>query len=957
MKSAMISPSDSRTQPGPGRTRAGEGHRVSVASAVMRRLALALWLCALLSPDDVFARNVPFGVQSVLPAGGDGADSASSADVDGDGDQDLVTSSFNDNTIAWFENLNGLGDTWSKHVISTTAMGAYWSFAVDLDRDGDIDVLSASFSDDRIVFYENNGASPPGWSAFVISSTADGARSVYAADVDGDGDIDVLSASLIDHKIVWYENTGSVRFGWLTHTISVAGVAARSVYAADVDGDGDMDVLGAFADSKQIDWYENQGGVPLVFSAHNITTTADGVQAVIAADLDDDGDMDVLSASNVDDTIAWYENDGLIPPTWTKRTITTTAFSAWDVRAADLDMDGDLDVVSASSADNKIAWYENDGASPPTWIPRTISTLAQSARSVVAADIDTDGDPDVISASFNDDKFAFYENLTIHRSAQFLEQRVVSTAVDYAWWVYAADIDGDGDLDTLSASAQDNKIAWYENLDGAGNFGPQHVITTSALSARSVFAADVDGDGDIDALSASVDDDKIAWYENLDGKGVLWSTHVISTVAGGAVKVIAADVDRDGDTDVLSASNYDSKIAWYENLNGSGTSWTEHVVSTLAAGAWDVKVADVDGDGDVDVLSASGADNRVTWYQNMDGVGVTWDVMDISTTVQYALSIAPADIDGDGDIDVVATSYTDAKVTWFENLNGAGTSWANHLIGTAPQGAWMSTVADLDNDGDLDVVSVFYPDHEVVWFQNLDGLGTFDPPSLIAYSLYLFGTTTGDIDGDGDQDVVTASGNDLVAWYPNSGGQFGLDTIDVVPASVVPPGATFPVLGVQVDHRGRPGDSNLEMSTLELLFEKNPGDPLTTAEANAVIENLYFYRDSNQNGTYDGSGVDALVATVGTLSLVAGLQTMTLPDGIPPLQVPANSSQLYFVVLQLTTNARKQPVNDFHVKTVTESSSTAEDTASDIRLNLQDVTNFTSGLICQPQFVSSVLPH
>ncbi|KAK3256864.1 hypothetical protein CYMTET_34025, partial [Cymbomonas tetramitiformis] len=73
------------------------------------------------------------------------------------------------------------------------------------------------------------------------------------------------------------------------------------------------------------------------------------------------------------------------------------------------------------------------------------------------------------------------------------------------------DVDGDGDLDVLSASWNDAKIAWYAN-DGSGGFGSQQVISTLADFARSVYAADMDGDGDVDVLSASDDDDKIAWY-------------------------------------------------------------------------------------------------------------------------------------------------------------------------------------------------------------------------------------------------------------------------------------------------------------------------------------------------------------------------------------------------------------------------------------------------------------
>jgi len=79
--------------------------------------------------------------------------------------------------------------------------------------------------------------------------------------------------------------------------------------------------------------------------------------------------------------------------------------------------------------------------------------------------------------------------------------------------VYAADLDNDGDLDVLSASSLDGKIAWYENHDSAG-FGDQHVISFEAEGARAVYAADLDGDGDLDVLSASSIDNKIAWYKN-----------------------------------------------------------------------------------------------------------------------------------------------------------------------------------------------------------------------------------------------------------------------------------------------------------------------------------------------------------------------------------------------------------------------------------------------------------
>lgn len=140
-------------------------------------------------------------------------------------------------------------------------------------------------------------------------------------------------------------------------------------------------------------------------------------------------------------------------------------------------------------------------------------------------------------------------------------EQVVSTTADGAQSVYAGDVDGDGDLDLMSASGSDNKIAWYEN-DGSQTF-TKRVVSTKADRAISVYAADVDGDGDLDLMSASRNDDTIAWYRNDGVFGI--SEHLVTTNADGARSVYAGDVDGDGDLDLLSTSYYDDKIAWYEN--------------------------------------------------------------------------------------------------------------------------------------------------------------------------------------------------------------------------------------------------------------------------------------------------------------------------------------------------------------------------------------------------------
>ena len=120
-------------------------------------------------------------------------------------------------------------------------MSPHRSLSRTWTADGDLDVLSASYIDDTIAWYENDGSQ--NFTAHIITTAADGAGSVTTADVDGDGDLDVFSASYDDDTIAWYENDGSENF--TPHTITTAADGAFSITTADVDGDGDLDVLSA----------------------------------------------------------------------------------------------------------------------------------------------------------------------------------------------------------------------------------------------------------------------------------------------------------------------------------------------------------------------------------------------------------------------------------------------------------------------------------------------------------------------------------------------------------------------------------------------------------------------------------------------------------------------------------------------------------------------------------------
>ena len=149
---------------------------------------------------------------------------------------------------------------------------------------------------------------------------------------------------------------------WTANDIATA-VDARSVYVEDIDGDGDLDVVAALFAQDTIKLYLNSGASNPTWTASNIDTNANGATDVHVADMDGDGDLDVVSSSLEDDTIAWYKNDGQASPGWTSTNIDTNR----PVDVADMDGDGDLDIVTASSGDDTIAWYANGGQSTPSF--------------------------------------------------------------------------------------------------------------------------------------------------------------------------------------------------------------------------------------------------------------------------------------------------------------------------------------------------------------------------------------------------------------------------------------------------------------------------------------------------------------------------------------------------------------------------------------------------------------
>ena len=349
-----------------------------------------------------------------------------------------------------------------------------------------------------------------------------------------------------------------------------------------------------------------------------------------------------------------------------------------------------------------------------TFLRHDIDLNFGGAHALQSHDLDNDGDLDILGAGLSIDAIYWWENDP--EDGLTWTSHSVSSAFNGARFVDAADLDGDGDLDLFGAAASDDLVSWWENTSGDASAWTQHPVDIDFNFAMHLHAADLDDDGDLDLMGAALKADAIHWWENTEGDGSVWVEHVINEEFDGARHVCSVDLDGDGDLDLLGSAYLADDVKWWENTAGDATTWELRTVDEDFDGVNVVVPVDIDGDDDMDLLgSADVADDVVVWV-NEEGTGLIWNRISIDENFDGAFSIIPADMDGDGDVDVLGAATEANMMVWWENKNGLGNSWNEHTIDEAFVAPMVINVADLDADGDLDVIGGSL-NGEVVWWE------------------------------------------------------------------------------------------------------------------------------------------------------------------------------------------------------------------------------------------------
>lgn len=775
----------------------------------------------------------------------DGPQGVRAIDVDGDGDVDFIAAVEREDRITWYENDGS--ENFSEHDITTTeANNPYEVQGVDMDDDGDIDIVSASYSDDRIAWYENDGNES--FTFHEVTDQANGANHVHAIDIDGDQDMDLISSSAVDDRIIWYENDGGENFS--LHEIAITS-SANYVHGIDLDGDGDIDIV---ADIGELVWYENDGSETFI---ENLIAEVAFVQPPVA-DINQDGKMDIILNSSR--SIYWYENKTNTSPQL-DNAIADQAASAYlpfsftfnENTFSDSDGSFLLSYSATKSDDSALpSWLSFDGesrqfsgnpqpadagtlsikvtATDPVGASATdefdivvtvptlmeISSISPQANDVSvsnSSNIQIVFDETIDASTLNSDNLVIRGSktgvidgafsgggtttITFNPTADFrsgeqvfvtlttdleseagsilqgnksfnfiaatstspsspaliVEEASLSTSSD-AQRIYAADLDGDGDEDLLVPARSSNKVEFFKN-DGSGNFTVSSITTSPYSSPRTIYIDDVDLDGDLDMITNS--SNNLVWYDN-DGSESFTANLIESSIQ--ATSIVSGDLDGDGDTDILIANRSGNSVFWYANdgnQNFSKKTITTSLTTTIYA-----RMADMDGDLDLDVIAGSGlAQDEIYWYEN-DG-GQNFTAQEISLAANDVDEILPIDLDEDGDMDLLAAERTDDEFVWYEN--DGSQNFTARIIDDNVDGPISLAAGDLDGDGDLDLVCGTDIDNKVIWYDN-DGDENFTAYQV--FDMEGHDIELADLDGDGVLDVINVSdAENTVVWAKN----------------------------------------------------------------------------------------------------------------------------------------------------------------------------------------------
>ena len=766
-------------------------------------------------------------------------------DFDNDGNIDVATITKSMNVIVVLHG-DGTGTfaTWSELWDGLSGLEAI--AAGDLDADGDLDLVAATTSDSGRRIFTNDGHG-----SFAIGPAAGDQLSVgvQVGDFDNHGDMDlaIIEATGIGAGDTWIiRNRGNASF---VDSTAIEHFAPLSIRPADFDGNGYLDVAvsgswGGGVDNLGVALNSGAGdfATPLFYTFMNPVDP----QTVYSGDVDGDGDIDLVSSNASAQSISILRNDDGLGSFGTYAEY-LLGVEPRSVITSDLNGDGKLDVVVSAgewAGFNGVVIYLQDDSPFPTTLPEQ-NALDVPTQTNIAVKYCYDVNP------------ATFTNATVSIHASQSGLHTATFSYDPVGYEVTVDPDVDfaaGEVVTVSLMTGIQTSEGYSfptgfvwsytvaSAPGAGTFGTAEEVPYGALPGmgpRAVIPADADGDGDIDLIVADDLNLQIVCFLN-DGSGAFPTNTTTANSAMGdeLLDISAADFNSDGNIDVATADDYVGVSVY---LGTGGGSFAEPVQYATAANAEVLATGDLDGDGDVDIMALQFNEQSILRNEG-NGTFVAGPAFGYPEGGTHPTL---ADYDSDGDLDLAFVDrlgvdliirFNEGDGSFVESRHipvGASSTWSN---------AWST---DLNGDGYLDFAGFHYGTYGVRVLLS-DGAGGYHAevqytpaaPVLATVSLY-----TADMNGDGKLDLLTLLKRSYPEWtlgvMLNDGlGGFG-ETIEW-PIDVIIDYQWNEAIAADLDGDGRLDLIGVSASGGELIALLQDHAIYTRSGLNVVVEPLPY---------------------------------------------------------------------------------------------------------------------